>query len=230
MSNRIFFVGGRNMQLWKYLLDADKANDLSEPESAWTWIQAQRWDVRPEQWTELAKRSWGRMLPVLRSIAVRLSRKRPRRLTPAQVEIYTMEDWFAQEYLNLLQPVAVHKDGSPADGLLFKGTYLKFQPMPTYVAGNFTPQGGVLRRWCEGKPEEYGRDDFQVFWQVVFQGLLMDSAPAVCETCGGAVKGKRQRQCERCRWKKWWEKKSTTEKRQKWQEDNRNRRTKLKGG
>jgi hypothetical protein len=223
-------VSGSKMQTWEYLLAADRRADLSDPAAAWAWIQGQPWGASTEErfWTEPARRDWRRNVLVLRSVARRLSRKCPR-LLPAEVkEAFRNEDAVAYSYIGMLVKSVLHPDGGP--DLLFVDSYSGFRLLP----GVFDPRTG-RRRSVEGTPEEYCLDDWCVFWQVVFHGLLDDrspnpaareGSPAICQTCGTFLgkrtrtgRQKKQQQCGKCRWRKWRRKQSKKKMRSKWRED-----------
>jgi hypothetical protein len=215
------------MELWEYLLAADRRSDLSEPAAAWAWIQTQPWGSATEggRWTDRAKAEWRPNLLALRGIARRLQRKRPRRLTEDQVAALRDEDWVAYRYIRLMHPCALHPDGGSA--VLFGDAYLGFRLMPTRpVVGSAALMG---RESLDGTPEEYWIDDWAVFWQVVFHSLLQDGGPAVCQTCGAFLgrqtktgRHKKQRQCGKCRWRKWRAKQPKKKMREKWKQDKRN--------
>jgi hypothetical protein len=219
------------MQLWEYLLAEDKRLDLSDPARAWDWIRHQSWMTTPARWTNRAQEAWPRSLQALKSIAARCRRKRPRTLTEEQSREYEELDSVAALYIDSLRPAIVFRPRGP--GVLFADTF-HFAVTPTEMM-EFPPGSGEMQRVFVQRPTEhyFERDDWSVFWQVVFHGLLTGSGQAVCEVCGGLLgdktplgRTKKQRQCAKCRRKKWWDKQPIEKKREKWRIDNKKRKRK----
>ena len=135
----------------------------------------------------------------------------------------------------MMHACVVHEEGDDAGRLLLADTYRGFRLMPTVRAGGFfVPlRGGPPdlgdRSAVEGTPEQYWRDDWNVFWQVVFHGLLVESGPALCEGCGALLgrktrtgRDKKQRWCGKCRYRKWAVKQPKKKMRAKWRADKKN--------
>ena len=90
---------------------------------------------------------------------------------------------------------------SPPGGVLSAATFRGVRLLPTYALPDplpLGPPGGrVIHRVAfEWQPRPGGedvegqlhfwREGGAVFWQIVFQSLLADSGPAICQACGAA--------------------------------------------
>ena len=230
------------MQLWQYLLAEDQRIDLSTPGAAAAWLRSQPWGLRAE--TASAPTHWTRDLLALRSLARRLTGRRPRRRAPAGLEDDAAADLIAFHYLGLMHTCVVL---SPPGGVLSAATFRGVRLLPTYALAaplSLGPSGErVIQRIAFGwQPRPSGedvegqlyfwREDGAVFWQIVFQSLLTDSGPAICQACGAALgnetptgRPKKQRQCGPCRWQAWRSRQSRQAMRQRWRDGAKKRKT-----
>lgn len=228
------------MRLWEYLLAEDQRIDLSTPGAAAAWLRRQPWGIRADAAT--APANWTRDLLALRSLAGRLKGRRLRRRAPAGLENDVAADRIAFHYLGLMHTCVVL---SPPGGVLSAATFRGVSLLPTYALPaplSLDPSGErVIHRVAfEWQPRPSGedvegqlhfwREDGAVFWQIVFQSLLADSGPAICQACGAALgnetptgRPKKQRLCGRCRWQAWRRGRSPQEMRQRWRDDAKKR-------
>jgi hypothetical protein len=222
------------MQLWQYLLAADKKKDLGDPAAGWAWMGRQPWGIfaGASRWTDQAQANWRPNLLALRGIARRLARKRPRRQTVEQVEECGREDRVAYRYIRLMHPCVRFRDGGPS--VLYRDTYLGFRLAPTYAAPpelrHFGDRLSVEVTPGGAGQEFYWLDDWTVFWEEVFFGLVAEAGPVVCEVCGRDLgvttatgRPKKQQVCGKCRYRAWYKRQPKTKLRAKWREDYANR-------
>jgi hypothetical protein len=211
------------VQLWEYVLGEDQRNDLSDLDSAQDWIRAQPWGVfwRPTWWTPRARENWGRNLLALRSLARRLKGRRLRHPAPKGEDHDREADAVAFGYLGLMHPSVHVKDESP--GVLTASNFLGVRLSPTVVLD------GRRTAFFED-PAHFWFNDFDFFWQVVFHSLLVGSGPATCQECGALLgdttpknRPKKQRLCDRCRWRRWRKKQPAEKMRARWRDDYKKR-------
>src|SRR5262245_5891384 len=82
------------MLLWEYLLAADDAEDLADPDDGWAWFGKQSWTPKETneageivgpgipEWDKDTRRQWTLCVQSLRSVAHRQTTWRPRRPIP----------------------------------------------------------------------------------------------------------------------------------------------------
>jgi hypothetical protein len=210
------------------LAAAEQRRNLSNPVAAWKWIQSQPWCPGESLWTPRAQENWPRNLIAFRSLARRLRCKKGR-VSAKKATVFQLEDGVAMSYLFLLRPVFVARSGGP----WFEDTFVAVELGPTMKTPKVfaVPPGHPMPERIAVPPTEvavqpwYTVDDWDVFWQVAFYGLLTGSGPAVCENCGELLGRNRAKQCGKCRRRKWWDKQPQEKKREKWRTDNMKRIT-----
>jgi hypothetical protein len=235
------FAGELNVQLWELLLEADRRLDLADLGQALAWLHKQPWGVQGE-WPEKVREHWTRNVLALRSLAVRLKRWRPGRgrLVRKGPENNADADQVAFGYLRLMtRVVLVAPPGGPLTARNFRGVH--YRPTCPLAEGQ-RPTDATGRPIADRIPVEadhladpamtrayfWALSGGDVFWQVVFDGLLADSGPAVCRSCGALLgdvtptgRHKRQQWCRRCLYKKWYAKQPAEKKRARWRVDYR---------
>jgi hypothetical protein len=213
------------MLLWRYLLEADRRADLTQLDTAKTWLRMQPW-AAPGDFDVPA--DWTHNIFTLRSLARRLGHRKVRRAVPVGEQNDAVADRTAFRYLGLMRRVRKSN---------FRG--LKMLPsvavpgLADRMALDWSTMPATLfhvQLWQNGG---------ELFWQYVFDGLFTDIGVAVCSTCGRwlgeTTPSGRQKTgsvCRRCKRQRWWCKLTTEEKRARWAADNRARKIRkhLKGG
>lgn len=201
------------MELWKYLLAADKKLNLSDPDAAWKWIQQQNWQLSPNcRWTPAAAKNWRKNLDALKCMSKRL---KSRSVPDGHQEADTVVEY----YVGMLRPTWRPSLHPP----------WVLELMPTVL----DPVGE--RVWFRGK-EDYliqfsDWEDWDYFWQLVFRGLLTGTGLSLCKTCGAELpknpnrrRPSRRETCDSCQWQKWRAKQPKKKMREKWKEDKANQR------
>jgi hypothetical protein len=206
------------MELWRYLLQADRKLDLCRPGEVEKWLESLPWG-----WHEsFLLPGWARSLKAFRSVAGRLKGRRIAR--PSELD-ETSADRVMHHFLGFVRPWPELKKGK-LTATSFRGLRL----FPTYLAQD-RPQPTLIVAVAELKAgfpnsEVFWWDDALLFWQLCFLGLLEESGPSICQGCGkvlGALtptgrKTKRSA-CGNCRWKKYWKDLPDDCKREKWKAD-----------
>jgi hypothetical protein len=206
------------MQLWEFVFEADRRLDLADPAAALEWLCSRPWPMPSDHswWTIQAQRNWTDNIHALRSLGVRLKRKRRRRPSPgalpepegaALVWDY-MADAVLRRYIGMLYPaVNCRPENQPLAYKTFRGLVL----VPTIRTGDGD------RSPNRPHPGLWYRDDLDYWWQVVFHSLVADGGPVVCQGCGRELKAvtstgrpSRQRTCKHCRWQNWRRKQPLT--------------------
>jgi hypothetical protein len=205
------------MQRWQYMLAEDREHDLADPDSAARWVAE---DDPPHpgasDWQPAVVRAWVEAVHTLRSVALRLKRRRGREsaFTPQQA------DHVFECYLRMLSPVIRGREQlriyrgpagqEPIRAATFRGVKLDYRfdiDDPRMAEGY-----GLWWLTSEG------------MWAEAFGSMVSDDFDPVCSGCGSPLgltpKGRRPRadQCGKCRFAAWKKKQPRAKLRAMWRE------------
>jgi hypothetical protein len=240
----------RGMELWDYLLTADRRLDLADPDRALDWLRHQPFGFR-DSWPEGATENWTAGILALRLLARRVKGRKVRRVTAAAIkeklDRETEADLRLNRYLAMMRPTREQTESglltaSNNRGIRLRAAYPLPTPVPLDERGNkvlthktitfadlAVPELAQLVLWTFGRGEP--------FWQLVFHDLVSNekASPTVCQRCGAflgedTVTGRRVRAewCPRCRWQNWQAKQSADAKHKRWRSDYAKRKSKTK--
>jgi hypothetical protein len=199
------------VELWRFVLEADREKDLADPERGEEWFRAQPWEVTSQNlvWTNAGADEWTLCIRSLRSLANRLGGVR---LTRPDSFDPLVADGRAQAYLRKMQPTLERKANQvrvPLTPTTFRGVRLK----------EHVPQGSRCF-------------EFETFFQRVFCSLFVPDFAPVCGDCGVDLpptrggRSSRRESCKRCQQRKAWDKKPLDGKRAVWREQYQRHRSK----
>jgi hypothetical protein len=217
------------MQLWEYLLTADKESDLRDLAAAKAWLFSQWWWPKspgdpevPDElpWTSLAQERWARNLLALRWQARQMGKSQQFREVVQDKDAATVLRPVILDYIALMRPVPVLGFKKEDDSIYIGGTMLA-------PASQGNPHGTA-------NTAMFTRDDLDFFWQVVYLSLLNEGAAPVCEKCGRPLdettplteRPTRRRWCGSCRYQRWKDRAGDV--RAKWKADKLKQRKKQK--
>jgi hypothetical protein len=196
------------MQLWEYLFNEDQRSDLADPARIGHvegLVERLTGGTRPPQWLSVIH--WTHNLLCLRVLSRRLKKKRLKPKLSFMDDLPSESDALKRlhYYVGMFRVIAEPKNRP-----------CKLTILPGDKDGFPMESAGPYRDWEEA---------LEVYWQVVFRSLLLGEV-SVCERCGANITGKtpkgrpkRRTLCDKCTWKKWYEKQPAEKMRAKWRLD-----------
>jgi hypothetical protein len=209
----ILVYGILAMELWRYLMEADRLTDLVEPGKAREWLRRQPWGPCAELTTH-GIGCWQEGIAVLRFLAERWYKRRPRRPTADFEEA----DCVLERYISMMRGGPGH--GGPGVPWIMEGWPDK-PPGLRFFPTSFVPStrrrgrqvlwhAPDLYRNKSSQQRDFWLDDGEVFWQIVFYQVLESVGPAVCRDCGRLLgeltpkgRSKKQSVCKTCKQRRW---------------------------
>lgn len=209
------------MQLWEFVLAADRKLDLADPAAATAWFSAVpnrqigiriRWDSDTSQLEGPILEKWRKAVHTLRSLAGRLKGRKTREPGLEPLTADHVFGWYVGQVRLRIARADDDMPSKPLTARSFLGVRLGFEVI----------------YWRESDyptiPDLYWRQVaglMDAFWRQVFGSLATDELKPVCDTCGaelGGPSGRKPRtgRCKKCVFKAWYKKQPRAKLRERW--------------
>jgi hypothetical protein len=221
-----------SMQLWEWVLCADREHDLADPTAAAAWFAefrmqqiplGIRWDKDRQPWSRPVAKQWREAVYSLRSLANRLRNRktRPTPIGPCEA------DRVFERYVRGLTLVIRRSDDEYRRGRQGEPEFVRV-PLRASTFRGVSINPGIMSAHDHPDLDRYWAGVAMVmdgYWRLTFGSLAVDQIPPVCTGCGQPLaktpggRTPRANRCKKCRFKEWYARQPKTKLRKRWRDN-----------